>query len=79
MNQHGTFMAQFGSTIADYQLTDGRSLGYGKQRIFLRVCQECAATQKRKAPHRCEAWYYWWAHLDSNQGPKDYESSALTN
>ncbi len=21
----------------------------------------------------------WWAHLDSNQGPKDYESSALTN
>ncbi len=21
----------------------------------------------------------WWAHLDLNQGPKDYESSALTN
>ena len=21
----------------------------------------------------------WWAHLDSNQGPKDYESSALAN
>ena len=21
----------------------------------------------------------WWAHLDSNQGPLDYESSALTN
>ena len=21
----------------------------------------------------------WWAHSDSNGGPKDYESSALTN
>ncbi len=21
----------------------------------------------------------WWAHLGSNQGPLDYESSALTN
>ena len=21
----------------------------------------------------------WWAHLDSNQGPPDYESGALTN
>ncbi len=21
----------------------------------------------------------WWARLDSNQRPKDYESSALTN
>lgn len=21
----------------------------------------------------------WWAHLDLNQGPLDYESSALTN
>ena len=20
----------------------------------------------------------WWAHLDSNQGPTDYESAALT-
>src|SRR5882724_984501 len=23
--------------------------------------------------------FFWWARLDSNQGPKDYESSALTN
>ena len=21
---------------------------------------------------------FWWAHLDSNQGPTDYESAALT-
>jgi hypothetical protein len=21
----------------------------------------------------------WWAHLDLNQGPADYESDALTN
>ncbi len=21
----------------------------------------------------------WWAHTDLNRGPKDYESSALTN
>jgi hypothetical protein len=21
----------------------------------------------------------WWAHLDLNQGPTDYESAALTN
>ena len=24
-------------------------------------------------------WYCWWAHQDLNLGPKDYESSALTN
>ena len=24
-------------------------------------------------------WFCWWAQLDSNQRPKDYESSALTN
>jgi hypothetical protein len=23
--------------------------------------------------------FLWWAHTDSNRGPKDYESSALTN
>jgi len=22
---------------------------------------------------------FWWAHQDLNLGPKDYESSALTN
>ncbi len=24
-------------------------------------------------------YIYWWAHQDLNLGPKDYESSALTN
>ena len=23
--------------------------------------------------------FYWWSHLDSNQGPPDYESGALTS
>lgn len=23
--------------------------------------------------------FVWWAHTDLNRGPKDYESSALTN
>ena len=25
------------------------------------------------------AWRTWWAHQDSNLGPEDYESPALTN
>ena len=25
------------------------------------------------------AWEAWWAHQDSNLGPSDYESDALTN
>ena len=25
------------------------------------------------------ACFLWWAHQDLNLGPKDYESSALTN
>ena len=24
-------------------------------------------------------WESWWAHQDSNLGPSDYESDALTN
>ena len=24
-------------------------------------------------------WLCWWAHQDSNLGPSDYESDALTN
>ena len=26
-----------------------------------------------------EGLLFWWAHQDLNLGPKDYESSALTN
>ena len=26
-----------------------------------------------------EGLCFWWAHQDLNLGPKDYESSALTN
>lgn len=35
-------------------------------------------------PHRSIHWYsikidFWWALLGSNQGPKNYEFSALTS
>ena len=33
----------------------------------------------KKGLHRWRPWYYWWARTDLNRGPKDYESSALTN
>ena len=29
--------------------------------------------------HSNEWVYFWWAHQDSNLGPPDYESGALTN
>ena len=41
------------------------------------ILGECAksvpTTRKKKALHRCRAWYYWWARTDLNRGPKDYE------
>ena len=30
------------------------------------------ANAKRKGPSRSQTLGWWWAHLDSNQGPKDY-------
>ena len=37
-------------------------------------------TQKYKTPIITdEGLLFWWAHQDLNLGPKDYESSALTN
>ena len=33
----------------------------------------------RKACVRYVPLLFWWAHQDLNLGPKDYESSALTN
>ena len=30
-------------------------------------------------PYAGEGLLLWWAHQDLNLGPKDYESSALTN
>lgn len=41
------------------------------------------STWNKKEPHRKAAvglyLYLQWAHLDSNQGPTDYESAALTD
>ena len=39
------------------------------------------AAQKEKRPRNFSLshCYCWWAHQDLNLGPKDYESSALTN
>ena len=30
-------------------------------------------------PVTCEVCGKWWAHLDSNQGPRPYQGRALTN
>jgi hypothetical protein len=37
------------------------------------------ATCKNKTPIISDEGFFWWAHQDLNLGPKDYESSALTN
>ena len=37
---------------------------------------EYAQTRKSRA---LRGFLVWWAHTDLNRGPKDYESSALTN
>ena len=34
---------------------------------------------KKPLTKKSVAFHYWWAHQDLNLGPKDYESSALTN
>ena len=34
---------------------------------------------KKKGLHRCKPYSIWWVVRDLNPGPKDYESSALTN
>ncbi|CAI8712597.1 hypothetical protein EMIT0P12_110120 [Pseudomonas sp. IT-P12] len=39
---------------------------------------EMSATQKHKS-RAMRGFRVWWAHTDLNRGPKDYESSALTN
>gem|GEM_PF-6589785 len=45
-----------------------------------RLLTHCVAQIiKRLRSFSISRFFYWWAHLDSNQGPKDYESSALTN
>ena len=44
--------------------------------------QECAhAGRTKKSPNRSRLGLlaFWWARTDLNRGPKDYESSALTN
>ncbi len=44
-------------------------------------CSSCpcgSPLQKRKS-RAMRGFLVWWAHTDLNRGPKDYESSALTN
>ena len=31
------------------------------------------AQKKKRLQFLASAFHFWWAHLDSNQGPKDYE------
>jgi hypothetical protein len=40
---------------------------------------ESSGVQIKKASTYVDAFFIWWAHQDLNLGPKDYESSALTN
>ena len=40
---------------------------------------ELSGVQIKKASTYVDAFFIWWAHQDLNLGPKDYESSALTN
>ncbi|CAH1092916.1 hypothetical protein NTG1052_980006 [Candidatus Nitrotoga sp. 1052] len=35
--------------------------------------------EHKKGLHRCKPCSIWWVVRDLNPGPKDYESSALTN
>ena len=35
--------------------------------------------EKKHGPHRCGPLIFWWRIRDSNPGPKDYDSSALTS
>ena len=48
-----------------------------------RYCNATATHRRprivRRSRNMRNCWILWWARLDSNQGPKDYESSALTS
>ncbi len=48
-------------------------------RRFLAVLRAVSfQTAETRKPRNARLWS-WWAHTDLNRGPKDYESSALTN
>ncbi|CAI8754681.1 hypothetical protein EMIT0194MI4_150064 [Pseudomonas sp. IT-194MI4] len=36
-------------------------------------------TSQKRESRAMRGFLVWWAHTDLNRGPKDYESSALTN
>jgi hypothetical protein len=36
------------------------------------------ATKKPRKSEACEAFVFWWLFPDSNRGPADYDSVALT-
>ena len=42
------------------------------------LIEELSERQKRES-RALRGFLVWWAHTDLNRGPKDYESSALTN
>lgn len=51
-------------------------------REYVSACKqggEAWGSGKEKAPDRVVWGFVWWALLDLNQRPIDYESSALTN
>ena len=70
-------------------LTDGREVDYApvvtldEVRCMHRCIDETSIGGIPDTPlnHALSAWLRWcsWARLDSNQGPRDYESPALTS
>lgn len=57
---------------------DGESPFYGTEAYAQEACIR-GVPPKNKKSRAMRGFQRWWAHTDSNRGPKDYESSALTN
>ena len=57
-----------------------RGIWYRAGTVFFCQCAKGVPwLRKEKGPHLWRPWCCWWARTDLNRGPKDYESSALTN
>jgi hypothetical protein len=54
-------------------------ISFKREKNIINVGFMLVPTNTKKALHFCKACVIKWSHLDSNQGPPDYESGALTN
>ena len=55
------------------------SIGVAVEYMWRLLTHLVAHKEKRLRNFSLSRWFHWWAHQDLNLGPKDYESSALTN